>query len=531
MYYTKKDMLCNMNRKVSLPPGLSTKTQEDTLGDQLKIREKSRTVYWNGFDPFIDVRLGWRASTMRHLFHILPGQRILEIGAGDGRFTQALVASTRKECELTAAVFSDEYEALLKTRFKDSPVRVKHLKDFPGALRTEKFDYIVAHHMLEDKTRDAFLNVVKPFIKPGGGLLLFETNPWNPYYRIRKMFRRLLPVKWRRPSEPISLNRLHIFSVLSEIGYTQINALPHDFLYAPIPRVLLWPAQNLSLIMENCPLIRNFAGSLYIWARNGACDPHERQNQDLCEHPLFMGKVSFVIPCHNEEMNILPLIEGLKNFYERYILEVIIVDDNSRDKTALIAEKLSEQDDRIRVIKRSPPKGVGRALREGIAAAEGEYIVIMDCDFQDILPEIRDLFDAVAQGADVAVGSRFSRESVVLNYSFSKIIANRTFHLLANMLLGRHFRDMSNNLKIFKKDVAKAITIEFDDFAANAETGLKPLLSGYRVVEIPISWMNRSIQMGLSSFHITKTGPNYCRLLFRLVCRRISRAFTKAGTV
>jgi len=512
-----------MSEELVLLKELSTQTQEAALTAQLVEQERNITIYGNEFDPFVDVRFAWQASTMRHLFHILPGQRILEIGAGNGKFTQALSTAVRKECEITAGVFSKTYEELLKTTFADSNVHVKHLKDFPGTLGEEKFDYVVAHHMLEDQTRNAFLYAVKTLIKPGGGLLLVEPNPWNPYYRVRKIFRRLSIIKWRRPAEPISLDRFQMFTVLSEIGYTRINALPYDFLYAPIPKFLLWPAKHLSLILENCPFIRNFAGALYIWARNGECENKKEFIQDLCEHSLFYGKVSFVIPCHNEEMNILPLVEGLKNFYEKYIFEIIIVDDNSKDNTALVAEKLSKQDSRIQLIKRPPPNGVGRALRDGIAAAEGEYIVIMDCDFQDILPEMRDMFDAIARGADVAIGSRFSRESVLLNYPFTKIIVNRAFHLLANFLLGRHFRDISNNLKIFKKEVAKKITIEFDDFAANAETGLKPLLLGYRVVEIPISWVNRSITMGLSSFKLMKTGPNYCRLLFRLVWKRITK--------
>lgn len=92
---------------------------------------------------------------------------------------------------------------------------------------------------------------------------------------------------------------------------------------------------------------------------------------------------------------------------------------------------------------------------------------------------------------------------------------------MANLLLGKHFRDISNNFKIFKKEVAKEIILESDDFAANAETGLKPILLGYKVVEVPISWVNRSLTMGLSTFKTIKTGPNYAKILFRLFWRRL----------
>ena len=155
--------------------------------------------------------------------------------------------------------------------------------------------------------------------------------------------------------------------------------------------------------------------------------------------------------------------------------------------------------------------------------AKGEFLLIMDSDFQHIIPEIRDLFDVMADGADVAVGSRFSRESVLVNYAFTKILANRAFHVLANILLGRRFRDISNNLKIFRRDVVEKLVIESDDFAANVETGLKPILLGYRAVEVPISWVNRSVDMGFSTFQIFKTGPNYWKILLRLAWRRITK--------
>ena len=166
------------------------------------------------------------------------------------------------------------------------------------------------------------------------------------------------------------------------------------------------------------------------------------------------------------------------------------------------------------------PNGVGRALRDGLAAANGDYVLLMDCDFQHILPELTGLFDAADQGADVAIGSRFSRDSVLLNYPFTKILANRTFHILARILFRKDLRDLTNNLKLMKQEVARSIHLESDDFAANAETGLQPLLLGFKVVEVPISWINRSVDMGFSSFNLSNTGPNYLKVLFRLFVRR-----------
>ena len=506
------------------------RSKEEHLASLLAKQEDRRAAYWHRYDPFVDLRMKWRASMMRHLFHILPGQKILEIGAGNGEFTRSLLIATREECKITTVVFSLKYQDEIKEKLHNNDVDIVCLDSFPGTLQDEKFDCVIANHMLGDHIREEFLCAVKQLIRPGGRFLLFEPNPWNYYHHVRKLFSCLKPRTWRRPVDTISMNRIEVFSVLSEIGYTHINVLPYDFLYSPIPRFLIWPAQNLSIVMENFPYIRNLAGSLYIWARNPSLENEEQEMVDLCDYEMFIRNVSFVIPCHNEETNVAPLINGLIGFYGKYVLEILIVDDNSTDRTAEVTEELAEKHKCVYLIKRSPPNGVGRALREGLKEAKGEFILIMDSDFQHIIPEIRDLFDVIADGADVAVGSRFSRESVLVNYAFTKILANRAFHIIANILLGRHFRDVSNNLKIFRHEVAKKLVIESDDFAANAETGLKPILLGYRVVEVPISWVNRSIDMGFSTFRIFNTGPNYWKILLRLVWRRITKQPCQKGT-
>src|SRR5262249_53950392 len=151
-------------------------------------------------------------------------------------------------------------------------------------------------------------------------------------------------------------------------------------------------------------------------------------------------------------------------------------------------EQLAEREPRVRPVIRPPPSGVGLALRDGLRRATGKHVLLMDCDFLHLLPELRDMFDAAAEGHDDAVlGSRFSRESVLINYPLRKILFNRTFHVLANLFFRRRFRDVTNNLKLLSRKVVNALELESPGFSANAETGLKPMLMGYQVREIPIS--------------------------------------------
>ena len=487
------------------------------LIESLKKQERLREDYWKNVDYFLPIRLKWRAQIVRHFFHLFPENSILEVGAGSCQWTREISESNGNRNPICAAVLDKElYEE--NNPFPENIERI-HLDEFPGKLSGRRFDFIVAYQLLTDENAGVLLSELKKLLKPGGQILFFDSNPWNPYYRIRRFASKLF-FFFKRTEKEKSLNRIDLFTLLSEAGYIKIKILPYDFLFPPLPKILLWPMQNLSLILENFPYVRNFAGSLFIWAQKPAEENWKRPMFSLVQHDCFKGRLSVVVPSRNEELNIPPLIENLQACYGKYIKEIIIVDDNSRDKTAEVTETLAQKDSRIRLVRREMPNGVGRALRDGFAAAEGDFILTMDCDFQHLLPELTGLFDAVAEGADVAVGSRFSRESVLLNYAFTKILANRGFHILANLLLGKHFRDATNNLKLMRKEVLKNLVLEADDFAANAETGLQPILLGYKVEEVPISWINRSVDMGFSSFNLLNTSPNYFVVLFRLVFRK-----------
>jgi dolichol-phosphate mannosyltransferase len=489
------------------------------LIESLKKQERLRESYWKNVDYFLPVRLKWRAQMVRHFFHLFPENSILEVGAGSCQWTREISAANGNQNPICATVLNEDlYKESDPDSFSENIERV-HLDKFPGKLSRRRFDFIVGYQLLTDENAGALLLELKKMLKPGGQILLFDPNPWNPYYKLRRMVSKLF-FFMKQTEENQSLNRVDLFTLLSEAGYIKIKILPYDFLFPPLPKILLWPIQNLSLILENFPYVRNFSGSLLIWGQKPAEENWKRSMSSLVQHDCFKGRLSVVVPSRNEELNIPPLVENLKACYGEYIKEIIIVDDNSRDGTAKITENLALEDTRIKLIRRSMPNGVGRALRDGYAATIGDFVLTMDCDFQHLLPELTGLFDAVAKGADVAVGSRFSRESVLLNYAFTKILANRSFHILANLLLGRHFRDATNNLKLMRKEVVESLGLEANDFAANAETGLQPILLGFKVEEIPVSWINRSVDMGFSSFNLLNTGPNYFIVLFRLVLRK-----------
>jgi hypothetical protein len=84
------------------------------------------------------------------------------------------------------------------------------------------------------------------------------------------------------------------------------------------------------------------------------------------------------------------------------------------------------------------------------------------------------------------------------------------------LLLSSRFRDLTNNLKLIRREVIDKLQLMEPGFAVNAETGLQPLLMGYNIKEVPISWINRTPNMGLSSFRLARVGGGYWRVLYRL---------------
>jgi SAM-dependent methyltransferase len=483
-----------------------------TQFERMRERERASDRYWSRDDSLGELRCWWRAQTVRHIFHVLPGETILELGSGSGTLTRPLVRATRGECPITAATFD---QGGVMGEPAGPAVTFAKLTDFPGELAGKTFDYVVGTNLLDSKNMASVLREVQKLLKPGGRLLFFESNPWNPMLRLRRLLSSFLPFL-RHGDERDIPSQTQLYELLSELGYIRISATPYDFLYRPIPRWPLGIFRNLSLILENTPVIQRLAGTILVHAQLPPKDL-PRPAVRMTEHQALHGRVSIVVPCHNEEMNVEPLYRNLLQHYDEYIGQIVFVDDNSKDSTRDVLTRLAAEDPRVTPVFRQPPNGVGRALSDGMKAATRDYVLMMDCDFTQILPELRDMFDAAAAGADVVLGSRFSRESVLINYPIQKILCNRSFHILASLLFFRRLRDFTNNLKLLRREVVQNLDLEAAWFAANAETGLKPLLMGYKVESVPISWINRTPEMGQSSFSLIKNGLGYARVLAGLI--------------
>jgi dolichol-phosphate mannosyltransferase len=486
-----------------------------SIESNLATMEKGREAYWLKYESTAPTKLRWRAVTVRHCFHVLPGETILELGAGSGLWTAHLSNVLSSRNPILGAVFNADFLELANQK-KIANAKFILVKDLLQDLPEAKFDYVIGNSILCHNLYPQNLLAIYRLLKAGGQILFFEANYWNPQVFAKNSVRALRDASGQ-PACQIGMRKFRLMQMASHQGFTHVDIIPYDIIHPRTPRSLIPFIQSKAYVFEQTPLIRELCGTLYIWAKKPNDENAQRPNIKLTEHQQLFGAVTFVVPAFNEDMNIPRLVDGIVKYYDEYIHEIIIVNDNSSDRTAEVTLEVAKREPRLKLVNRNPPNGVGRALRDGYAVATGRYILTMDCDFIQILPEMRDLFDSIARGRDGAIGSRFSHDSVLINYPFFKILCNRAFHVLIKLLLLPEVRDVSNNLKLYRAEIFKNLEIEETHFAANVETGLKPLLAGYNIEEVPVSWINRTVEMGHSSFRIVSVAPGYFMSLIRIV--------------
>jgi len=229
--------------------------------------------------------------------------------------------------------------------------------------------------------------------------------------------------------------------------------------------------------------------------------------------------ISVIIPARNEEENLKRIVPEIIKSYNQYLQEIIIIDDNSTDKTYHVAVILQKKYPKIKVYRRRSCAGVGLAIRDGIAqlSPKTKYVLFMDCDFLSNVPDIAKMIGKI-KDADGVVGSRFIEKDSLTNYPFPKLIANRLYHLLAQLLLGIKQNDLTNNFKLYRHELVKKIApfLKSNDFSINAEIGYYPIIMEAKIAEVAVHWQERDKNMGLSKFKILRVGPSYLSAFLRL---------------
>lgn len=211
--------------------------------------------------------------------------------------------------------------------------------------------------------------------------------------------------------------------------------------------------------------------------------------------------ISVIIPAYNEERNITKVIKNVAKLKKEYAIEIIVVDDGSKDKTAQVAKKAGAD----RVITYEKNKGKGGAFRVGIDAAKGDYIVQIDADHQFQPDEIPLFVKALQEGYDVVCGTRFDNGTVEQG-SVSKVnlFGNWLMSTVTTFFSGMRSTDIMAGFKGFTKDAARKLDLVTPHFGYEAEIVVKAGKLGLQVKEVPITYTKRT--SGSSSVHAVKDG-------------------------
>ena len=202
------------------------------------------------------------------------------------------------------------------------------------------------------------------------------------------------------------------------------------------------------------------------------------------------------LPTYNERDNLEPMVRALAEVLPEGG-RVLVIDDNSPDGTGEIADRLAAELPWLEVLHRPEKQGLGRAYVDAFqhALAEGADLVLeMDCDFSHDPRDLTRLIAAVEAGADLALGSRYVEGGGTENWGLVRRLISRGASIYTRVLL-MPIHDATGGFKCFRRTVLESIDLESIDAAGyvfQIETTYRALRKGFRVVEVPIRFVDRT---------------------------------------
>jgi dolichyl-phosphate beta-glucosyltransferase len=207
--------------------------------------------------------------------------------------------------------------------------------------------------------------------------------------------------------------------------------------------------------------------------------------------------VSVVVPAFDEERRIeRMLLEALAYFRQRGLaVEILVVDDGSRDHTSGVVGRLAGAWPELRLIRLAQNHGKGYAVRTGVVNAVGDSVLLADADGATPIVELERLEHALSLGNDVSVGSRAVSPDagVHVERRWYRHVMGRTFHRLVETLAVKGVRDTQCGFKLFRGPVAHDLfsRMRMSGFSFDVEVLLMAQRRGYRIAEVPINWVHQ----------------------------------------
>lgn len=243
-------------------------------------------------------------------------------------------------------------------------------------------------------------------------------------------------------------------------------------------------------------------------------------------------KLSIVIPAYNEESNIEKTVIA---FYEKMVLEdidheIIVINDNSKDKTLLVLEYLQKRISTLRFITNSGLNGYGYAVRKGLMNFEGDFVAVTMADLSDDPTDLVNYFRTMEKHqCDMVFGSRWMKESKVIDYPKNKLLLNRFVNNFISLVFLFKYNDVTNGFKLFSRETIEGSQpFLTGQFSFALELPLKAIIRGYNYKIVPNNWYNREV--GDSNLKLGKMFPRYAYIvLYCLIEKFFSMGDFKKG--
>ena len=239
-----------------------------------------------------------------------------------------------------------------------------------------------------------------------------------------------------------------------------------------------------------------------------------------------MSNSIVIIPTYNEIENIESIIRAVFSLNKSF--HVLVVDDNSPDKTAVkVVELQSEFKDQLFLENREKKAGLGTAYVFGFKWAVSkkyDYIFEMDADFSHNPNDLEKLYQACEEGAEVAIGSRYVTGVNVVNWPLSRVLLSFFASYYVKKITGMKIHDATAGFMCYRRNVLETIDldqIKFIGYAFQIEMKYRAYCKNFRIVEVPIIFTDRTKGQSKMSNSIIKEA------VFGVISLRISQLFNR----
>jgi len=231
--------------------------------------------------------------------------------------------------------------------------------------------------------------------------------------------------------------------------------------------------------------------------------------------------ISVVIPIYNEEemlnqyeVSLYPVIDRIKTTFKMEF-EIILVDDRSRDASwKIIGELAKKRKDTIGV-SHEKNRGMGGALKTGIAHSHGDLIIFLDADLTFRPEDIAILLQEYDKNsADCISGSPYLKPGLMADVQRYRMILSRMVNILYRILLGQKITSISPIFRLYKKKVFDRISLSSENFEINAEILSKMIFLDMTILEVPVALHER--KLGESKANLTKSIKSHLMILYRI---------------